>query len=108
MTSASVYHGTGDRGCSRIHRRVSRSAAALSSGLRQRLRLAFAILDRPPVLLLDEPGSHLDEPGVASLLAMLARIRTTHRVLVATNDPREWNLADERITLGTHGLGDPS
>ena len=88
--------------------RLADRAAALSSGLRQRLRLAFAILDSPPVLLLDEPGSHLDEPGFAGLLALLDRRRRTARVLVATNDPREWNLADERITLGTRGLGDPS
>jgi hypothetical protein len=30
------------------------------------------------------------------------------RVLVATNDPKEWELAEERITLGGRGLGDPS
>ncbi len=86
--------------------RLDDRAAALSSGLRQRLRLAFAILGDPPVLLLDEPGSHLDEPGRERLYAFLARRRESARVLVATNDSREWSLADGRIALGAHDLGD--
>jgi len=88
--------------------RLDDRAAALSSGLRQRLRLAFAVLADPPVLLLDEPGSHLDDAGFATLTALLGRRRRTSRVLLATNDSREWTLADERITLGSDGLGDPS
>jgi heme exporter protein A len=88
--------------------RLDDRAAALSSGLRQRLRLAFAILGDPPVLLLDEPGSHLDEPGRDQLAEFLARRRSAARVLVATNDSREWSLADERIQLGAHDLGNPS
>ena len=91
-----------------IDHRLHDRATALSSGLRQRLRLAFAVLADPPLLLLDEPGSHLDDAGFATLTALLARRRRSARVLVATNDAREWNLADERITLGTRGLGDPA
>jgi len=88
--------------------RLDDRAAALSSGLRQRLRVAFAILGDPPVLLFDEPGSHLDEPGRAQLAEFLRQRRASTRVLIATNEPREWSLADERITLGPRDLGDPS
>ena len=91
-----------------IEPRLDDRAGALSSGLRQRLRLAVALLADPPVLLLDEPGSHLDEAGFTTLTAILARRRTTARVLVATNDSREWSLADERVALDPHDRRDPA
>ena len=40
-----------------------RAVAALSSGMLQRLRWAWARLHRPAVLLLDEPFQNLDAPG---------------------------------------------
>jgi heme exporter protein A len=81
--------------------------ATLSSGMRQRLRLAFAVLHRPAILLLDEPGSHLDEAGRALTDAIVAEHRREGLVLLATNDEREARLADSRIEL-RGGLGDPA
>ena len=79
--------------------------AALSSGMVQRLRLAFALLHRPPVLLLDEPGSHLDEEGRTMLARLVGEERSQALVLIATNDEREWRLAEQRIELRGRGLG---
>ncbi len=87
----------------REHDRV----AALSSGMKQRLRLAFAVLHEPPVLLLDEPGSHLDEPGRALTESLIVAHRATGLVLLATNDPRETTLADSQLEL-SRGVGNPS
>ncbi len=86
----------------RAHDRV----AALSSGMRQRLRLAFAILHRPPLLLLDEPGSHLDDSGRALTERLVAEQRGRGLVVIATNDEREGRLADARIALHG-GVGHP-
>lgn len=41
-----------------------RLTGALSSGMRQRLRWAWALLDRPGLLLLDEPFQNLDRAGI--------------------------------------------
>jgi heme exporter protein A len=82
-------------------------AAALSSGLQQRLRLAFAVLHRPPVLLLDEPGSHLDDAGRGVIETLVDEHRRDGLVLLATNDERESRIADARIEL-RGGLGGPA
>jgi heme exporter protein A len=42
---------------------TDRMTGALSSGMRQRLRWAWALLHRPRLLLLDEPFQNLDAPG---------------------------------------------
>ena len=88
--------------------RAADRVAALSSGMLQRLRLAFALLHRPPVLLLDEPGSHLDDEGRALVARVVDEERRRSLVLIATNDEREWRLAEQRIELRGRGLGHPA
>jgi heme exporter protein A len=85
--------------------RAYERVTALSSGMMQRFRLGFALLHAPPLYLLDEPGSHLDAQGRAFVGTLVRDLARTALVLVATNDEREWNLADERIELAGSGLG---
>jgi heme exporter protein A len=88
----------------RAHDRVS----VLSSGMKQRLRLSFALLHRPRVLLLDEPGAHMDEEGRRVLEAFIADHAREGLVIIATNEAREWELAERRIELTGSGLGGPA
>lgn len=88
--------------------RAADRVAAYSSGMKQRLRLAFAVLHEPALVLLDEPGSHLDEAGRLIVRRMTEAIGRERLVLLATNDPREMDLAGTRIELRGRGLGDPS
>lgn len=88
--------------------RANDRVAAFSSGMKQRLRLAFASLSDPEVLMLDEPGSHLDEEGRTALDQFIHRERERRLVIVATNDPREMALASQSIQLDGRGLDDPS
>ena len=43
--------------------RMHDTAGSMSTGLGQRLKLAFALQGKPPILLLDEPTSNLDAEG---------------------------------------------
>jgi heme exporter protein A len=81
---------------------------ALSSGMKQRLRLAFALLHDPPLLLLDEAGSHLDEDGRHTLESIIAEESRNGLVVLATNEEREWRLAERQVRLSGGGLGHPA
>ena len=62
-----------------------------SSGMKQRLKLAFAIQHEPVFLLLDEPGSSLDDSGRVVVEGVVAEQKKKGVLVVATND--EWDLS---------------
>ena len=57
---------------SRMELPLDRMAGALSSGMRQRLRWAWALLHSPRLLLLDEPFQNFDAPGERVARELLA------------------------------------
>jgi ABC-2 type transport system ATP-binding protein len=62
-----------------------------STGMKQRLKLAQALVHDPPVLLLDEPTSGLDPAGRDAMLALLLTLAREH---------------GKSFLLSTHLLGD--
>lgn len=72
---------------------------SLSSGQRQRLMLALALLADTPVLLLDEPGSNLDREAVAWFQNMLQTLGTGRLVVVASNQEEDIAMCSTRINV---------
>ncbi len=71
-----------------------------STGMRQRLKIAQAILSQPDVLFLDEPGSNLDPAGQDWLEAWVTAFAAEGKTIVlATNDRREMEWGSQRVEL---------
>jgi heme exporter protein A len=81
--------------------RAHDTVATFSTGMVQRLKLLTALVHRPPVLLLDEPGSNLDEAGMYLIREIVREQATQGIVLVATNDTRELDYGEPLVRLGS-------
>lgn len=80
-----------------IHGKLT--AGQMSSGMKARLKLALAIQSRPKVLILDEPGTALDETGKSVLRQVRDNQLLQGALIVATNDPEERKWATHELEL---------
>lgn len=70
-----------------------------SSGMKQRLKLAQALLHEPSLLLLDEPGSNLDSRGIKLIEEIVTKQRSIGVTVIASNEKREADYADRVLNL---------
>ena len=60
-----------------------------SMGMRQRLRLAQALMEQPDILILDEPMNALDKEGIALVKKILNEYMNEERILIFTSHNKE-------------------
>lgn len=79
--------------------------AALSSGQKQRVNMARAMIRRPAVLLLDEPLSHLDARLRVELRTEIKRLHAEQRftTIIVTHDQLEAMALADRIAVMNEG-----
>ncbi len=92
--------------------RLDHRPAQLSGGERQRVALCRALINRPSLVLADEPTGNLDQrtaESVGRLLQELAcelqvmLVCVTHSLTLAEKFPRRYRLQDGRLTDGSSG-----
>ena len=87
-----------------LHRLLHKRVRTLSNGMQKRLSVARAVLHDPPILLLDEPETGLDQEALGLLDALLARNGTAPRTVLMTTHNLERGLAmGDRVAILAKG-----
>jgi ABC-type multidrug transport system ATPase subunit len=70
-----------------------------SSGMKQRVKLAQAILSDVPVVLLDEPCTNLDAEGIGLYLQLINDYCKKRMVIVSSNDHHEYDFCNNKLNI---------
>jgi ABC-2 type transport system ATP-binding protein len=83
-----------------LRERANELVEKYSTGMRQRIAIAKALLARPPILLLDEPTLGLDPQAARNLRELIAQLKHEgHTILLTTHYMEEADQLSDRIGI---------
>ncbi|UUM31889.1 type I secretion system permease/ATPase [Vibrio japonicus] len=82
-----------------LERQVGEGGLLLSGGQRQTVAIARAILGRPPVLLMDEPTSAMDNRSEMHIKQQLAQLKSSETLILITHKTSMLDVVDRVIVM---------
>ena len=81
-----------------------RKVRKYSLGMRQRLGVAAAVMEKPDIILLDEPINAIDEEGVVQIRKLISSLVNERRIIiVACHDREELDMLADEVLLMENG-----
>ena len=82
-----------------LEKASSKQLRNFSSGMKQRVKLAQAILSDVTVVLLDEPCTNLDADGISLYHRLITDYCADRLVIVSSNDEVEYHFCQHKISI---------
>ena len=84
-----------------LEHRQTHKPAELSGGEQQRVAVARALINKPTVILADEPSGNLDSSSADRLHKLFFQLRDTygHTFVIVTHNEELANMADRKLTM---------
>ncbi|MGL6026279.1 type I secretion system permease/ATPase [Vibrio misgurnus] len=87
-----------------LERQVGEGGMLLSGGQRQTVSIARALLGRPPVLLMDEPTSAMDNRSEMHIKQQLSQLKPSETLILITHKTSMLDVVDRVIVMEKGGI----
>jgi heme exporter protein A len=83
----------------KLYEQRNKSVRYYSSGMKQRLKFIISVINDPPLLFLDEPGTNLDREGKEILASYIKSVQDEKLIVMATNEKEEVALCGGEVRI---------